>query len=319
LALCAIQCFATTYSEEETLFREFIVKYQKAYTPAEYRRRLTFFTENLRLAEELNNRSPHARFGITKFMDLSKSEFRSKFLLRNHHPQKKFNMGTQWSEPMITEALPTEYDWNNSSTKCLTPVYNQQQCGSCWAFSTTESIESMWALKGNPLVSLSMQQIVDCDKTDAGCNGGDPPTAYAYVMAAGGLESYADYPYTAKNGKCVFDKSKVVATISNWQWVTQTKDENAMQQFVYATGPPSICVDATIWQTYTGGIITKASGCGTALDHCVQLTGWFPSSNMVVWNVRNSWGADWGENGYIWVEKGYDICGIATEVTAAII
>jgi len=320
-ALFAVGVQSVEYSEEETLFREFIVKYAKTYTGAEYQKRLEIFTENLQLANELNSRSPHAQFGVTKFSDLSKQEFRERYLLRNvmnrrrHVPQHN----KMWKASAKTEALPTEYDWNNATTKCLTPVYNQQQCGSCWAFSTTESIESQWALAGNPLVSLSMQQIVDCDTSDAGCNGGDPPTAYQYVMSAGGLESYADYPYTAKNGKCKFDATKIVATISNWQWVTQSKDEDAMQQFTYTTGPPSICVDATIWQTYQGGIITKASGCGTALDHCVQITGWFQSGSMAVWNVRNSWGADWGQSGYIWVEKGYDICGIAMEVTSAII
>jgi len=318
LALFVLQCSAKKFTEEETLFREFIVQYQKTYTGAEYAKRLAIFTENLQLAQELSSRSPHAQFGVTKFSDLSKTEFRNNFLLRKMNKQLPKN-GPVWKAPTKTQALPAEYDWNNSTTKCLTPVYNQEQCGSCWAFSTTESIESQWALAGNPLVSLSMQQIVDCDTSDAGCNGGNPITAYEYVIGTGGLDSYADYPYTAVDGTCQFNQSEVAAKISNWQWVTQTNDEDAMQQFTYKTGPPSILVDATIWQTYQGGIITNADNCGNSLDHGVQLTGWFTSGKMTVWNVRNSWGAGWGENGYIWVEKGNNNCGISDEVTSAIV
>jgi len=178
----------------------------------------------------------------------------------------------------------------------------------------------MWALAGHSLVQLSMQQIVDCDRTDSGCNGGNPPTAYQYVMRAGGLEAYADYPYIGIQTACRFDASDIAASISNWQWITQDDDESAMQSFTYTTGPPSICVDATIWQYYNGGVVTSSSGCGTQLDHCVQLTGWQEMDGMTVWNVRNSWGADWGPNqGYIYIEKGYDVCGIGQEVTSSII
>ena len=92
-------------------------------------------------------------------------------------------------------ALPSSFDWRTHTPAILTPVKNQEQCGSCWAFSATEAIESTWALAGNTLVSLAPQQIVDCDTTDAGCNGGDTTTAYEYVISAGGLEPETDYPY----------------------------------------------------------------------------------------------------------------------------
>jgi len=164
-----------------------------------------------------------------------------------------------------------------------------------------------------------MQQIVDCDPYDYGCSGGWPYNAYKYVIGNGGIDSFASYPYTGYQGTCAFNSSNVAATITSWQYVTQSQDESAMQSFVYKTGPPSICVDAIIWQTYTGGVITSASGCGTSLDHCVQLTGWFQMNGMTVWNVRNSWGTDWGYDGYVWVQEGANVCGIAEVVTSAII
>jgi len=210
---------------------------------------------------------------------------------------------------------PSSYSW--VSKGMTTPVYNQGQCGSCWAFSTTESIESMNAIKGNGLKSLSMQQIVDCDKTDHGCDGGNPPTAYEYVIGAGGLDTYASYPYTGQDGSCKFSKANIGEKISSWGYVTTTKNEDQMLAFTYTKGPPSVCVDASTWDSYRGGVYTR-SDCGTALDHCVQIVGWDVVSGVDAWYVRNSWGTDWGYSGYLYVAMGQDACGIAQECTSAV-
>jgi len=317
-SLFVLQCFAYSPSTDEEKFQDFIARFRKFYTPAERAHRFQVFKTNLRIAEELDSRDEKSSFGVTKFMDLSQDEFRATFLLKNFTKKQDIDKSVKFTAPKAPAAYPASYDWGSKGV--VTAVYNQEQCGSCWAFSTTENIESMWALAGNPLPNLSMQQIVDCDTFDSGCNGGNPPTAYQYVIDAGGLDSYASYPYTAVQGTCKFNPGNVVAKIANWQWITQDDDEAAMQSFTYTTGPPSICVDATIWQYYTGGVIPPASGCGTALDHCVQLTGWQQMDGLNVWNVRNSWGADWGPNGgYIYLEMGHDICGIGQECTSSII
>jgi C1A family cysteine protease len=307
---------------DEEKFQSFIEKFGKSYSPAVYATRLEIFKENLRRSEELNKKSPHATFGVSKFSDLSPEEFAAQYLLKNLTQQSRpvLAKAHKWTAPKSANPLsyPASFDWNNQGV--VTAVYNQGPCGSCWAFSTTENIESMWALAGKGLQSLSMQQIVDCDDTDNGCNGGNPPYAYQYVMNAGGLEPYADYPYVDVRTQCTFNPSDVAVSISDWTWITQDDNEASMQSFTYTTGPPSICVDATIWQTYVSGVITADSGCGTALDHCVQLTGWQQMDGMNVWNVRNSWGADWGDNGgYVYLEMGYDVCGIGQEVTSSVI
>lgn len=110
----------------------------------------------------------------------------------------------------VATALPASFDWREHSSKAVTPVYDQGQCGSCWAFSAVENVESVHALAGNPLVQLSVQQVVDCDTGagDEGCNGGDLPTAFAYIAKAG-LEPASAYHYTAADGKCKYDASKV--------------------------------------------------------------------------------------------------------------
>jgi len=323
LLVVAIALFADVFGKmkepetEQEKFDNFIAQYRKFYTPAEYVERFEIFKRNLQIAAANDAKSPRASFGITKFMDLSAEEFAEKYLLKNFTKGAFAEKAKQWIAPKNVGGYPSSYDW--SSRGALTPVYNQGQCGSCWAFSTTENIESMWFLAGHALTQLSMQQIVDCDPYDSGCNGGNPPTAYQYVMGAGGLEPYADYPYVGVQTRCSFDSARVAASISSWEWVTRDDDEAAMQSFVYTTGPPSICVDAQLWQTYTGGVITSSSGCGNSLDHCVQLTGWQVMSGMNVWNVRNSWGADWGYSGYIYLEMGYDVCGIGQECTSSII
>jgi C1A family cysteine protease len=159
----------------------------------------------------------------------------------------------------------------------VTAVKNQGQCGSCWAFSVTENIESMWILAGkaNSSIALAPQQIVDCDNSDDGCNGGEPPTAYQYVINAGGLETNESYPYTAEGGSCTFSKSLVVASIASWKYATSSGDETTLQKNLLGYGPLSICLDASNWQDYQSGVLT-AWECAWVdiLDHCVQLVGY---------------------------------------------
>jgi len=216
--------------------------------------------------------------------------------------------------------VPQTLDWRTQNM--VTPVKDQGQCGSCWAFSVTENIESMYCMKNQidctTFAPLAPQEIVDCDTTDQGCNGGDPPTAYAFVMQEGGMEDESDYPYTAQDGTCNFQSNLVKVTISNWQYATSNSDESTMQNNLVSWGPLSICVDAEPWQDYTGGVL-MASDCSNSLDHCVQLVGYDMTQSTPFWIVRNSWGTDWGENGYIRLQYGQDTCGCADEATSAII
>jgi len=309
-SFCFVQTFAgLVMSPEEQEFQQFIAQYNKPYVPntSEYNYRFRVFQENVRLAAEKNAKDPMATWGVTKFSDLTQNEFREQYLIKNFKSPKTSPQAL--SIPRISfndhvAAFPPSYDWRNSTPPVLTPVYNQLQCGSCWAFSVTENMESMWALAGNTLISLSMQQVVDCDTTDDGCNGGNPPTAYDYIIRAGGLESYKDYPYVAIDERCRFDSSDIVASIKKWGYITQVDNETAMMAFTYTTGPPSVCVDASTWSGYTGGIINKNSGCGRAIDHCVQIVGWnHADDGTAYWIVRNSWGKDWGPyGGFLHVE-----------------
>jgi len=301
-------------------FREFVRTYQKKYDSVEeFERRFQIFQDNLDIIERQNSLSVSAKYGVTKFADLSTSEFASKYL--GYHASGEIKN----KEPKIDipehYKLPASFDWRDKGA--VTPVYNQEQCGSCWAFSATEAVESQWFLTKGQLISLSPQQIVDCDtgNGDYGCEGGDTTTAYKYVIGAGGMETWTNYPYTAEDGTCAFSKSKIAASIQDWTYITSNDNETQMQIGLVNSGPLSICVDASSWQFYVEGVVGPL--CGDSLDHCVMITGFGNYTDVFgsyqVWNVRNSWGSDWGYDGYLYVERGGNYCGIADEVTIPLV
>jgi len=302
-------------NEEE--FQRWMNEHGKSYSDeTEYQTRLSNFLASKETINKLNAKSAKvggAIYGITKFSDLSAAEFRQQYLTARPSPIPDESKELL---PKSDIVAPDSFDWRNQSK--VTAVKNQAQCGSCWAFSATENIESVWmiakGLNAGNMQPLAPQQIVDCDRSDAGCNGGWPRTAYQYVMQAGGLDSEAAYPYHAKNQNCAFKSQSVVAKISNYKYATKTKNENEIKTNLVAWAPLSICVDAASWQHYTGGVMTHTE-CAQSLDHCVLLTGYDGNA----WNVRNSWGANWGESGYLRLQYGYNTCGMADEVTTSVV
>jgi len=310
-AVALLILFAVVALASKQQFSHFTQKYNKRYASvAEYQKRYQIFEENMKRADELtaaNNGS--AQFGMTKFSDLSPEGFARFYLMPNFTRSTHTLPPAQPKKSKLFAPNPTNWDWFKQQGIC-TPIYNQGQCGSCWAFSATETIESGWALAGNKLTRFSMEQIVDCDTTDGGCNGGNTMTAYSYVTGAGGIEPYRVYPYTAgdgQSGECQFDSSSVVQGTGSFS-ANAVNGESGLYSYASQTGPVSVCVDASSWQNYQNGVLTD---CGSNIDHCVQLTGYHGyNGNNPYWIVRNSWGTDWGLNGFIWIQIGQDLCAI---------
>ena len=300
-------------------FMRFTQKYGKVYNnQAEVEGRFNIFKENLKLIEERNNDGGQDVHGINQFTDI--------------HPQEFKNMyhGAHLSGIKADDSMVKQF--NDTSTKlanvdwrlkgAVTPVKNQGQCGSCWAFSTTEQIESDVFLKTGVLNVLSPQQIVSCDTVDAGCNGGNPINAYGYVQGAGGIEFLKNYAYTSgttqSNGVCDFTKSDVAPNTSpiGYTIISQSATQEKNMYAQIQESPMSVCVDATLWQTYSSGIITAADNCGTSIDHAVQAVGvGGVGTSTPYWIVRNSWTSSWGEDGYVYVATGSNNCGITAEAT----
>ena len=298
-----------------TSFDDFCQKYGKTYhSVAEREHRRSVFQENMKRITRWNREAEllgkQQVYNVTKFMDFTPEEF-SSIYLNFKEPAVKEGKVANFDH---VESVPSSVDWR--SRNVITAVKNQAQCGSCWAFSATETVESYWALAGHGLVDLSPQQVTACTTGCYGCQGGYTTVAFDYLEKAG-LESARAYPYTAGNGNtgtCKYNSEDVVARITGWEYAAQNGDEKALQAAVATKGPISICVDASSWQFYTGGIMS--SNCGQQLDHCVQLVGYNTEGQTPYWIVRNSWTAEWGINGYIYVEAfDDDLCGIANCAT----
>jgi len=258
--------------------------------------------------------------------DMTQSEFHAKYTSGYQRSAKKGAV----VQAKLSGSIPASLDWRTHNV--VTPVYDQGQCGSCWAFSATEEIESMNAMAGNGLHRLSMQQIVSCDTggSDEGCNGGDTVTAYQYVEGAGGLTSFSSYPYTSgggNDGTCQSFTPEI--TITGFTYATppceggacSNQNETQMQDACAANGPVSVCLVANdAWQVYTGGMFTASCSSNYRdMNHCVQVVGYSSTQGQPYWIVRNSWNTDWGDNGYIWIPMGTNDCSIASEATFATI
>ncbi|CAI2736145.1 unnamed protein product [Schistosoma spindalis] len=216
--------------------------------------------------------------------------------------------------------LPGSVDWRREGA--VTDVKNQGQCGSCWAFSTTGAIEGQHYRKTNHLVNLSEQQLVDCSQSygNNGCSGGLMNSAFEYVRDNEGIDSEISYPYISGNGtenkKCLFNASNIAAQVSGYVSIHEG-DERALMDAVATKGPVSVAINAGLpsFSMYKSGIYSDIDCEGTldALDHGVLVVGYGKENGHSYWLIKNSWGEEWGENGYIKILKdSHNMCGVAS-------
>ena len=275
--------------EFEAWMTKFSIKYESKFEEA-YRKRV--FHENLAKIEKHNSDELRTyNMGVNQFTALTDEEFKQTYL------------GTIVNEDNIEVANNDDIsvgdvDW--VSQGAVTPIKNQGQCGSCWAFSTTGGLEGLSKLAYGQLKSFSEQQLVDCSGSygNMGCNGGLMDNAFKYVRDHGIVEE-SDYAYTAKKGTCKQNSGPF--KISGFTDVSGcTNLANALQ-----SRPVSVAVDASNWSHYASGVF---SNCGAHLNHGVLLVGVSDQS----WTVKNSWSASWGEKGFIRLSRG-NTCGICNK------
>jgi len=319
----------------------FVKTYDRQYaTVAEKEHRFENFKQNLKRIEYLNSVSKHATFAVNKFADLSEKEFRDKYLMTpatgDFLAQACLAQGSELTSIPQVKDLPDSFDWRDLGK--VTDVKDQGQCGSCWTFSVTGAIESAYAVKNNvnATLLLSEQAIVDCSHNcsgvdgesvcNEGCNGGWPWAAVADVVNWGGLPTEDDYPYTAADGSCQISGKTLSAKTTGYTCLSgpdqkggPADEKTTMASVLMQTGPLSIAVDAGfLFQFYLGGILNPyfpSEECDpNSLDHAVLIVGWGVEGTTPYWIVKNSWGASWGESGYLRMFRGEGLCGLNNAV-----
>jgi len=341
---------AGLFEQCDTLFEKFQKDHKLNYGIVEGAKRQAYFCKNMQKADDLNAIQQKAglpdAFGVTKFADRSDEEFKS---VLGRKPDGKGPRDVPTRQPKVGTP-PATVDW--TAAGAVTPVKNQGQCGSCWAHSVTEQIESQWILDGNSMWEFSTQQVASCTTTCNGCGGGQTYDGYEYLMGLPtneGLGSSAFAPYVQSmytectGTSCTEACSSIdvaalqteeqltgyYAQVTGYEYATtpcsssdfkcNNQNLTELASNLATEGPASICVDASSWNLYTGnGAVVSQDTCQFGyfdLDHCVQLTGYDSTAPTPYWIVRNSWATDWGNNGYIYLEYPTNACGLADEAT----
>ena len=295
-------------------FIEWKTKYSKNYaSPNEHRYRMFVFHNNLQYINQMNKAQSSFALAINKFADLTKEEFLAKYTGASN-PEPEFVEGATEDYPLLdTTNLPPSVNW--TAKGYVTDVKNQGQCGSCWSFSAAGALESYHALVGGNLTSLSNQQLMDCSGRygSHGCLGGPPVAGFQYVMA-NGIETLADYPYEMKDGPCRARVLSYVFGIKGFNRIP--KYDNDQLKAAVVKQPIAVSLDADVLQFYSNGVIKFF--CGQIMGHAVVLTGYDTTEKgEPFWILKNSWGPDWGLDGYFWVERKSGIapseCGISKQ------
>ncbi|KAK8814407.1 hypothetical protein WA158_008269 [Blastocystis sp. Blastoise] len=302
-------------------YKNYVIEYNKKYDDKEYNYRLSVFSKNIDFIDSENKKNHSFTLGLTRFSDISNEEFRSSRLCgcslvhKNNNNNKHNNNNNNNTRILLNkEDIPESIDWRDKGI--VNEIQDQIYCGSCWAFSAVSSCESVYAQKTNKLLKVSEQQLVDCDHGNFGCSGGVVAWAFNYIKKIG-LCSEESYPYVNREDECKSDSCDKILTISDSVNIAEGDGESLRIAISKQPVSLSLAAGTEFFHHYTSGILDSEE-CGTSINHAVVAVGYGKENDKEYILIRNCWGKEWGENGYIRIayqSSGLGICGINTQAT----
>jgi C1A family cysteine protease len=306
LFLSVISANGIHYPTSLESYKNYTHHYNKSYSTQEFNYRFNIYKTNIDYINAKNNNSLFV-LGINQFTDISQEEFKFKLNLKYDKHVRQ-----QGTHIMDSKTVPSSIDWRSEGL--VTNVKNQGQCGSCWAFSAIGAIEGQHAKNTSKLVSLSEQNLVDCaiDFGCDGCEGGWPEAAMRYVASNKGVDTELSYPYLATDEQCNYTNKTIGSSVKGTVNIT-SGNMTELHHAIGTVGPISVAIDAEDdFQFYKSGIYNSTNCSPESLDHAVLAIGYSFIANHTYIIVKNSWGADWGMDGYIYMSTDTDnLCGIA--------
>ncbi|KAJ7947072.1 Cysteine Protease [Quillaja saponaria] len=315
--------WACTYHAMSRTLRETLIadqhdqwmsQYKRSYADeAEKQQRFMIFMKNLEFIEEFNNAAANRTYqlGLNQFSDLTTEEFLNSHTGYKIPEQPKPSKTPSFKYENLTD-IPTGMDWRTKGA--VTEIKYQGSCGSCWAFSAVAAVEGAVKIKTGNLIPLSEQQLIDCTTNNGnhGCGGGYMDQAFDYIIQNQGISSETDYPYEGLEGTCEM-RSSPAAKITRYEDVPANSEKDLLN--AVSIQPVSVVIAVgDAFKNYRQGIFTSEY-CGTNLNHAVTAIGYGTSKDGKFWLIKNSWGKDWGEGGYMKMQRDIDapegICGIA--------
>ncbi|XP_076261029.1 cathepsin L4 [Rhynchophorus ferrugineus] len=304
----------------ETEWNNFKAKFNKSYTDYHDVYKKEAWLTNL---QKIRKHNDEAAKGLHSYYlkdnnlaDLNSQTYLQKMVKLTKSRHRKIDFETVGDFYHQFHHLPEEINWVEKGF--VTPIYNQKDCGSCYAFSVAGVIQGQIFKQTHKLVPLSPQQLVDCSLASGnyGCGGGSLRNTLRYLEKAGGIMAYSDYPYIAKQRKCHYDKNLAIANITSWA-VLPARDEKALEAAVAKMGPIAISINAAphTFQFYHRGIYDDPTCTSFTVNHAMLLVGYTRDA----WILKNWWGKHWGEQGYMRLRRHHNRCGVANYAAYALV
>ncbi|XP_058774633.1 macrodontain-1-like [Vicia villosa] len=283
--------------------QQWMMKYEITYiNSSEMEKRLQIFKENLDYIEKFNSAGNKSyTLGLNPYSDLTTEEFKASYTglkVPSHVYSSKIRSNQVLFN--VTNNIPLTMDWRVKGA--VTDVKKQGQCDGCWAFAAVAAVEGFWKIKMGNLLTLSEQQLIDCDRSSDGCTSGSIVGGFNNIIDNRGILQESQYPYREGDGTCKqFDMDKAEAYITCYINLKKNDEQNLQRAVAEQPVAVGISVGDDFFK-YSGGVYSGA--CGTSLDHAVTIVGYGKTkSGLKYWLIKNSWGKNWGVNGYMRIKR----------------